>query len=59
MLPAMDRWHTIVDLHPVARRLRHRGVRWVAEHAPSLTGFRTVEQPAALRHFTARFEAIA
>jgi tryptophanase len=30
-------------------------VRWVAEQAPSLHGLRIVEQPAALRHFTARF----
>jgi tryptophanase len=30
-------------------------VRWVAERAPSLRGLRIVEQPAALRHFTARF----
>jgi tryptophanase len=30
-------------------------VRWVAERAPSLGGLRIVEQPAALRHFTARF----
>jgi tryptophanase len=30
-------------------------VRWVAERASELRGFRIVEQPAALRHFTARF----
>jgi len=30
-------------------------VRWVAERAPDLRGLRIVEQPAALRHFTARF----
>ena len=30
-------------------------VRWVAERASSLRGLRIVEQPAALRHFTARF----
>jgi len=30
-------------------------VRWVAERAPDLGGLRIVEQPAALRHFTARF----
>ena len=30
-------------------------VRWVAERAASLRGLRIVEQPAALRHFTARF----
>ena len=33
-------------------------VRWVAERAPSLRGVRIVEQPPALRHFTARFEPI-
>ena len=30
-------------------------VRWVAERADSLRGLRIVDQPAALRHFTARF----
>jgi tryptophanase len=30
-------------------------VRWVAERAGSLRGLRIVDQPAALRHFTARF----
>jgi tryptophanase len=30
-------------------------VRWVAERAASLRGLRIVDQPAALRHFTARF----
>jgi tryptophanase len=34
-------------------------VRWVAERAGDLRGFRIVEQPAQLRHFTARFEPIA
>ncbi len=33
-------------------------VRWVAERATSLRGVRIVEQPPALRHFTARFEPI-
>jgi len=33
-------------------------VRWVAERAPELHGFRIAEQPAALRHFTARFEPL-
>jgi tryptophanase len=30
-------------------------VRWVAERAADLRGLRIAEQPAALRHFTARF----
>ncbi len=34
-------------------------IRWVAERASELRGMRIVEQPAALRHFTARFEPIA
>jgi len=33
-------------------------VRWVAERAADLRGFRIAEQPAALRHFTARFEPL-
>jgi tryptophanase len=33
-------------------------VRWVAERAPSLRGMRIVEQPAALRHFTATFAPV-
>jgi tryptophanase len=33
-------------------------IRWVAERASQLRGMRIVEQPAALRHFTARFEPI-
>jgi tryptophanase len=32
-------------------------VIWVAERAASLRGLRIVEQPTALRHFTARFSA--
>jgi tryptophanase len=34
-------------------------VRRVAETAPEMRGFRIVEEPAALRHFTAVFEPIA
>jgi tryptophanase len=34
-------------------------IRWVAERASDLRGMRIVEQPSALRHFTARFEPIA
>ncbi|HEY6608105.1 MAG TPA: tryptophanase [Candidatus Limnocylindria bacterium] len=34
-------------------------IQWVAERADALRGMRIVEQPAALRHFTARFEPIA
>ena len=34
-------------------------IRWVAERAGELRGMRIVEQPTALRHFTARFEPIA
>jgi tryptophanase len=33
-------------------------VSWVAERAADLHGFRIAEQPAALRHFTARFEPL-
>ena len=34
-------------------------VRYVASRAPDLRGFRIAHQPAALRHFTARFEPLA
>jgi tryptophanase len=34
-------------------------VRWVAERASSLRGLRIAAAPAALRHFTARFEPLA
>jgi tryptophanase len=33
-------------------------IRWVAERAADLRGMRIVDQPAALRHFTARFEPL-
>jgi tryptophanase len=32
--------------------------RWVAGQATDLRGFRIVDQPPALRHFTARFEPL-
>jgi tryptophanase len=32
--------------------------RWVADRAGDLRGFRIAEQPASLRHFTARFEPL-
>ncbi len=34
-------------------------VRWVAERAAQLSGMRIVDEPPALRHFTARFEPLA
>jgi tryptophanase len=34
-------------------------VRWVAERAADLRGLRIVDEPAALRHFTARFVPMA
>ena len=33
-------------------------VRWVAERAGDLRGYRIVDEPPALRHFTARFEPL-
>ncbi len=34
-------------------------VRWVAERAADLRGYRIVDEPPALRHFTARFTPLA
>ena len=34
-------------------------VRWVAERSADLHGLRIVEEPKALRHFTARFAPLA
>ena len=34
-------------------------IRWVAERAGELCGYRITEQPPQLRHFTARFEPIS
>ncbi|HUG48121.1 MAG TPA: tryptophanase [Candidatus Limnocylindria bacterium] len=34
-------------------------VRWVAERAAQLPGYRIVAEPPALRHFTARFEPLS
>jgi tryptophanase len=33
-------------------------VRWVSDHAADLRGFRIVDSPPTLRHFTARFEPL-
>ena len=45
-------------LHPEPHRLRDRGLRAVAERAAELRGYRIVDEPPALRHFTARFEPL-
>ena len=51
--------HPAPDIHAVTRRLRRRGRQTGGiERAADLRGYQIASSPAALRHFTARFEPL-